>query len=1212
MRVFLSYASKDNAIAGRINTLLARNNHEVFFDKKSLHPGEDFNKRIQEEVDKSDLFIFLFSYHSIAKHCYCHTELNHAKDKWEDPTNRVIPIRIDEVPIDQLPDYLSSSSILNPKGDLPAEVLRFVSQAEPSKPRHDQEWKKYSIDKLQPLLDKPLFDTSVSLRQVYIPLRAYFIRNETQGSPIPRVEGQPGSSKSDRVSIELEQALEEWLSNASESDPIRLLSGGPGSGKSSFAKMFAVKQAEKGNLSVLFIPLHLFNIFDDLIDAVGQFVAANEILTFNPLERKHRPRRLLIIFDGLDELSMQGKTAEQSSREFIEEIQRKVNIIDQKDCCLQVLLTGRELFVQARNTDLRGSGRILYLLPYLVQEEERKLYVEGEEILKHDQRQEWWNLYKKAIGDDTLAWPTSLDNGNWREFTAQPLLIHLLALSLKGGMAKLPEEVNRNKVYESLIDSIYMRPWADSRHAGIKDLEREEFFEILEIIARSIWYGNGRTASVQEIEKACTKNPRITALLERLQREYEYNSRAKIIGMMTAFYFRKLDGDPSEKTFEFTHKSFGEYLLARLVVKELDYIHQQYKDRHHATRDPWDEPKCLAEWAEFFGTSRMDEYLFAFVLDEIRLRHMNDPAQVEDWQQTLCYFIDDMLKRGMPVHELECSKQLSFQQQVYQARNAEEALFAVLNCCARTVQKLSKFNEPSVGSLGGLISRHNKESGWDKHNLLRECLSFIDLSTCQLTGIDLINANLQYCSLEHANLSFSLLMGARLQHARIHNTDLCGANISNANFEDAQLENIILKQAITEGANLDRATKGPGVYLDEAIDNYLTLTTDGNHGLVEEDFTGKVQQKMRDCTEILQVCQYAVSHARLLNCQAAFIYLLDKDGYITRIAIDGNFGAHKGHAKIPDDWLYDQTWRDGQGKPEHYTPDNGNNGSLTGRGFPETGEERALGKTQHAANFEREFSNLGEYKYGVQYKQSLGNLLSGISVKIAGSSRPYGAIDLISKKDSKNELTRFTKEDYYLLDSIARITAAQISRIRKKSREHIMDILINGLYTVRASEHKALKQACQNLANELISHAFPFKVCIIRQYSKANGFTTLAKSPLTSSKEYGISWNPRSKGQPGPDPDHVTQYVINQKKVRFCKDLKGDLDGKKAKFHNGEWIDKNYLASLAIYPLISNKEVVGTISIYTGYIYQFSDEDQDFLANVSRLLAFLVDQCPRK
>jgi hypothetical protein len=335
-----------------------------------------------------------------------------------------------------------------------------------------------------------------------------------------------------------------------------------------------------------------------------------------------------------------------------------VNIIDQKDCCLQVLLTGRELFVQARKTDLRGSGRILYLLPYLVQEEERKLYVEGEEILKHDQRQEWWNLYKKASGVDTLAWPPSLDNGNWREFTAQPLLIHLLALSLKGGIAKLPEEVNRNKVYEDLVVTIYTRSWADSRHAGIKDIERDEFFEILEIIARSIWYGNGRTASIQEIEVACAKNPRITVLLERLQHEYEYDSRAKIIGMMTAFYFRSLDGDPREKKFEFTHKSFGEYLLARLVVKELDYIHKQFNDRHHATRDPWDEPKCLAEWAEFFGLSRMDEYLFDFVLDEIRLRHMNDPAQVEDWQQTLCDFIGYMLKRGMPMHKLERSKSL--------------------------------------------------------------------------------------------------------------------------------------------------------------------------------------------------------------------------------------------------------------------------------------------------------------------------------------------------------------------------------------------------------------------------------------------------------------------------------------------------------------------------------------------------------------------------
>jgi GAF domain-containing protein len=157
-----------------------------------------------------------------------------------------------------------------------------------------------------------------------------------------------------------------------------------------------------------------------------------------------------------------------------------------------------------------------------------------------------------------------------------------------------------------------------------------------------------------------------------------------------------------------------------------------------------------------------------------------------------------------------------------------------------------------------------------------------------------------------------------------------------------------------------------------------------------------------------------------------------------------------------------------------------------------------------------------------------------------------------------------------------------------------------------------LKQTCQNLANELISHAFPFKVCIIRQYSKANGFTNLAKAPPAPSKEYGISWNWRSKGQPVLDPDHATQDVINNKTEKFCKDLKEDLSGRKVKFHNGDWILKNNLASLAIYPLISNKEVVGSISIYTGYIYQFSDEDKDFLANVSRLLAFLVDQCPRK
>ncbi|WP_392530247.1 hypothetical protein [Nostoc sp. C117] len=92
-------------------------------------------------------------------------------------------------------------------------------------------------------------------------------------------------------------------------DAIRVISGGLGSGKSSFTKIFAANQAEKGKIPVLFIPLHHFEPSDDLVEAVGKFVRDDGFLRHNPLDKDKADSRLLIIFDGLDELAIQGKIA---------------------------------------------------------------------------------------------------------------------------------------------------------------------------------------------------------------------------------------------------------------------------------------------------------------------------------------------------------------------------------------------------------------------------------------------------------------------------------------------------------------------------------------------------------------------------------------------------------------------------------------------------------------------------------------------------------------------------------------------------------------------------------------------------------------------------------------------------------------------------------------------------------------------------------------
>jgi hypothetical protein len=97
---------------------------------------------------------------------------------------------------------------------------------------------------------------------------------------------------------------------------------------------------------VLFVPLHQFNPAGDLIKAVEEFVRYDEYLKDNPLDPDNENLRLLVIFDGLDELALQGKLAKEVAQEFVREVQSKISRFNYRKTRLQVLITGREVAVQ--------------------------------------------------------------------------------------------------------------------------------------------------------------------------------------------------------------------------------------------------------------------------------------------------------------------------------------------------------------------------------------------------------------------------------------------------------------------------------------------------------------------------------------------------------------------------------------------------------------------------------------------------------------------------------------------------------------------------------------------------------------------------------------------------------------------------------------------------------------------------------------------------
>jgi uncharacterized protein YjbI with pentapeptide repeats len=714
-----------------------------------------------------------------------------------------------------------------------------------------QAWSRYSTW-LQKQVEEPLFLEAFSLRQVFVPLRAYYDRKKSREDltePMLRSqeERREGDRKTERVVVDLESELFAWLYQQKRDDAIRLISGGPGSGKSSLTKMFAAKLAEQGTIPTLFIPLHHFEPSDDLIDAVGKFVELDRFFTFNPLETEHRGDRLLIIFDGLDELAMQGKVGAKTAQDFVREVQRKVERLNQQTVCVQVLIGGRELVVQANEVDFRKERQILHVLPYLVSPADRKQYVDVEQLLAQDQRQLWWECYGRASGSGFTGLPTQLDRGKLNEITAQPLLNYLVALSFRRGAVQFSEETNLNAVYDDLLKSVYNRGWESNQHVAIHGIEEKDFGRILEEIALASWHGSGRTTTVKDIESHCNHSG-LKGLLNRFQKNFQENTpQASVTRLLTAFYFRRSDSTGEEETFEFTHKSFGEYLTAKRIVREVRLIQKQLTAHQSDPDEGWDECEALRRWVVLCGSTTMDKYLFNFILDEVRLQCQSDAAEVAKWQQTFCSLMASMLSKGMPMELLNTWKY--YQEASSKSLNAEDSLLAVLGIFQSLTQEISNIEYPSPEAFGRLLARLLGQRRSGSNPMSFHGLTYLNLSGCNLTARDLIRANLRKANLSGVNLiaanliavnlSGADLSGANLAEANLREANLSGADLSGANLKEANLKEAVLRKAdlskaILREANLRKANLS-GANLAEANLSKTNLT---QANLSEADLSG--------------------------------------------------------------------------------------------------------------------------------------------------------------------------------------------------------------------------------------------------------------------------------------------------------------------------------------------------------------------------------------
>lgn len=636
---------------------------------------------------------------------------------------------------------------------------------------------------LRKQVDLPVFFESFALRQVYVPLRGYYHR---KGELFDRGRGQlPGDvepSKQSKVAVDLHEELDAWIQKADPRDAVRLISGGPGSGKSSFAKMFAASQSIRNEICVLFVPLHHLEISDDLIEAIGKFIKIQNLLTINPLDWEQGEPRVLAIFDGLDELAMQGKVGERSAQEFVREVLRKTDQLNSRRFRIQTIITGRELVIQANETYFRKQGQILTVLPYFIDKKDLREgeYVDPDKILQVDQRIIWWNKYSAVTGIEYNGLPKELDKGNLVDITSQPLLNYLVALALRGGRLKLSEQVNLNAIYADLLRAIYERGWSNDQHPTIRGLQESEFTRILEEIALASWHGDGRTTTARDIHTHCN-NSGLSSLLTRFQEGLESDPKSNVTQLLTAFYFRQSGHNSTgERTFEFTHKSFGEYLTARRIVREIRLIDKKIRQNDENADEGWAPRTALERWVALTGNSPIDDYVFEFICGEIE----SSEQGTSSLQGTLCRLIEISLSSGLPIERL--TPRPNFATEVRISKNSESALLICLNACARTTHEISHVTWPNSKSFGEMIHRLVGQRSFTPHLVLR-CLSYLDLSTCTLINQDFWRADFRQSDLSHANL-----VGSDCRYADFSGANLRGAGLVYCNFMECNFYTALL------------------------------------------------------------------------------------------------------------------------------------------------------------------------------------------------------------------------------------------------------------------------------------------------------------------------------------------------------------------------------------------------------------------------------------
>lgn len=655
-------------------------------------------------------------------------------------------------------------------------------------------WRLYFSHLSQKVFES-VFDEPFGLSQIYIPLNAYYIEQKTEA------KSKGFSDKKKRVCVKLEEELISWIEKKDKNDALRVISGGPGSGKSSFAKIFCCELAKSGLAKPIYIPLHLIDPSRDVVQEIERFVKDEGLLGFKPLDGDRKDDNILIVFDGLDELASMGKAAAQVARDFVQAVERMVERRNLGSFPIFVLLSGRELIVQENETEFRRPKQVLTILPYYVKEDRSK-YEDPKKILEHDLRQIWWKKYGELTGSSFVGLPKELQLSEIDEITAQPLLNYLVALSYKRGTLDFSGPLNLNSVYADLVAAVHDRAYEKTRTLrSIRHLKVEDFFRVLEEIALAAWHGSdGRSTSIRDIMAQCKQSG-----LEPLLESFREGAQQGVTKLLAAFFFRRnSENVGDDASFVFTHKSFGEYLTARRIVRALERMLDERQRRRDNVDAGFDISDALLFWLKITGPAPITEYIHVFLIREISGRDKN---LLERWHSQLVELAIFSMEKFMPVDKLG---NLDFRESMRYNENSLVALMVALNSCSVTLKRKAELKFSTPTSLGSFLRKVCPQREGPRNPMLYSVLSYLDVTGQCLDMVDFYGANLEQttwreCSFHFSNFNTAVLRNADFLNSYMNYSRFESANMNSTSFRDSRMVESIFRFANIVNADFMQA-----------------------------------------------------------------------------------------------------------------------------------------------------------------------------------------------------------------------------------------------------------------------------------------------------------------------------------------------------------------------------------------------------------------------